>query len=111
LTLAGVWQADNVLPPITPYYVMKVGHIPLIPYCRPGDPTVAARVRELASDVRGVLLERLGPVVWGASVSQAAWTLEELEETARLWLMTEPRPVALTELQIDELRTTFGARW
>jgi len=47
----------------------------------------------------------------GASVSQAAWTLEELEETARLWLMTEPRPVALTELQIDELRTTFGARW
>ncbi|MEW9586887.1 aldolase [Paraburkholderia sp. DGU8] len=111
LTLAGVWQADNVLPPITPYYVMKVGHIPLIPYCRPGDPTVAARVRELANEVRGVLLERLGPVVWGASVSQAAWTLEELEETARLWLMTEPRPVALTERQIDELRTTFGARW
>jgi ribulose-5-phosphate 4-epimerase/fuculose-1-phosphate aldolase len=111
LTLAGVWQADNVLPPITPYYVMKVGHIPLIPYCRPGDPTVAARVRELANDVRGVLLERLGPVIWGASVSQAAWTLEEFEETARLWLMTVPRPVVLTEPQIEELRTTFGARW
>jgi ribulose-5-phosphate 4-epimerase/fuculose-1-phosphate aldolase len=111
LTLAGVWQPDDVLPPVTPYYVMKVGHIPLIPYCRPGDPRVAERVRELANDVRGVLLERLGPVVWGASVSEAAWALEELEETARLWLMTTPRPAPLTEAQIEELRTTFGARW
>jgi ribulose-5-phosphate 4-epimerase/fuculose-1-phosphate aldolase len=111
LTLAGVWQPDDVLPPVTPYYVMKVGHIPLIPYCRPGDPRVAERVRELANDVRGVLLERLGPVVWGASVSEAAWALEELEETARLWLMTTPRPAPLTEAQIKELRTTFGARW
>jgi 3-dehydro-4-phosphotetronate decarboxylase len=111
LTLAGVWQPNDVLPPITPYYVMKVGHIPLIPYCRPGDPSVAERVRALANDVRGVLLERLGPVVWGASVSQASWALEELEETARLWLMTEPRPAPLGDAQIDELRTTFGARW
>jgi 3-dehydro-4-phosphotetronate decarboxylase len=111
LTLAGVWKPDDVLPPITPYYVMKVGHIPLIPYCRPGDPSVAERVRALANDVRGVLLERLGPVVWGASVSQAAWSLEELEETAQLWLMTEPRPAPLTDAQIDDLRTTFGARW
>jgi ribulose-5-phosphate 4-epimerase/fuculose-1-phosphate aldolase len=111
LTLAGVWKPDDVLPPITPYYVMKVGHIPLIPYCRPGDPSVAERVRALANDVRGVLLERLGPVVWGASVSQAAWALEELEETAQLWLMTDPRPAPLTEAQIDDLRTTFNARW
>ncbi|GAB2898369.1 aldolase [Paraburkholderia jirisanensis] len=111
LTLSGVWQPNDVLPPITPYYVMKVGHIPLIPYCRPGDASVAERVRTLASEVRGVLLERLGPVVWGASVSQAAWALEELEETAKLWLMTEPRPAPLSEAQIDELRTTFGARW
>jgi 3-dehydro-4-phosphotetronate decarboxylase len=111
LTLAGVWKEDDVLPPITPYYVMKVGHIPLIPYCRPGDPSVAERVRALANDVRGVLLERLGPVVWGASVSQAAWALEELEETAQLWLMTDPRPAPLTDAQIDDLRTTFNARW
>ncbi|MDQ7978407.1 aldolase [Paraburkholderia sp. SARCC-3016] len=111
LTLAGVWKQSDVLPPITPYYVMKVGHIPLIPYCRPGDPSVAERVRTLANDVRGVLLERLGPVVWGASVSQAAWALEELEETAQLWLMTDPRPAPLTDAQIDELRSTFGARW
>ncbi|HEY4353792.1 MAG TPA: aldolase [Paraburkholderia sp.] len=111
LTLAGVWKQNDVLPPITPYYVMKVGHIPLIPYCRPGDPSVAERVRALANDVRGVLLERLGPVVWGASVSQAAWALEELEETAQLWLMTDPRPAPLTDAQIDDLRTTFNARW
>jgi 3-dehydro-4-phosphotetronate decarboxylase len=57
------------------------------------------------------LLERLGPVIWGASVSQAAWALEELEETARLWLLTDPRPAALSEPQINELRTHFGARW
>jgi ribulose-5-phosphate 4-epimerase/fuculose-1-phosphate aldolase len=111
LTLAGVWSKADVLPPITPYYVMKVGHIPLIPYFRPGDPAVAQLVAKLACDVRGVLLERLGPVVWGASVSQAAWALEELEETARLWLLTEPRPAALSEAQINELRTHFGARW
>lgn len=111
LTLAGVWSKADVLPPITPYYVMKVGHIPLIPYYRPGDPAVAELVRQLARDVRGVLLDRLGPVVWGASVSQAAWALEELEETARLWLLADPRPAALSEPQIDELRTHFGARW
>ena len=111
LTLAGVWREDDVLPPISPYYVMKVGHIPLIPYCRPGDPSVAERVKALAGEVRGVLLERLGPVMWGASVSQAAWAIEEFEETAQLWLMTNPRPERLSEAQIDELRTVFGARW
>lgn len=111
LTLAGVWHEDDVLPPITPYYVMKVGHVPLIPYHRPGDPAVAERVRELATRTRAVLLERLGPVVWGATVSQAAWALEELEETARLWLMTNPCPAPLDAHQIDELRTVFGAKW
>jgi ribulose-5-phosphate 4-epimerase/fuculose-1-phosphate aldolase len=111
LTLAGVWRPDDVLPPITPYQLMKVGHVPLIPYRRPGDPQVAERIRTLANDVRAVMLERLGPVVWGASVSQAAWSLEELEETARLWLMTNPRPAPLTDAQIDELRAAFKVKW
>ncbi|HEY1611323.1 MAG TPA: aldolase [Paraburkholderia sp.] len=111
LTLAGVWRSDDVLPPITPYQVMKVGHVPLIAYRRPGDPQVAERIRALANDVRAVMLERLGPVVWGASVSQAAWALEELEETAQLWLMTSPRPAPLTDAQLDELRGTFGVKW
>ncbi|MFY1879465.1 aldolase [Achromobacter xylosoxidans] len=111
LTLAGVWRQDEVLPPITPYQVMKVGRIPLIPYRRPGDPVSAARVAALAAQVRGVLFERLGPVVWERSVSHASHALEELEETARLWLMSEPRPAPLSETAIEELRAVFGARY
>lgn len=58
-----------------------------------------------------MLLERLGPVMWGASVSHASYALEELEETARLWLMTHPKPEPLDDAALDELRTSFGARW
>lgn len=111
LTLSGVWREDEVLPPITPYQVMKVGRIPLIRYRRPGDPQAAAEVAALAGQVRGALFERLGPVVWERSVEQASHVLEELEETARLWLMTHPRPQPLDAVAIDELRTTFGARY
>jgi 3-dehydro-4-phosphotetronate decarboxylase len=111
LTLAGVWRENDILPPITPYQVMKVGHIPLIRYRRPGSPDVAAEVAELATKVRGVLLERLGPVVWERSVTQASHVLEELEETARLWLMTTPRPQPLDEAALEELRAAFGASW
>jgi len=111
LTLAGVWSEADVLPPITPYYVMKVGHIPLIRYRRPGDPQVAEQIAALAGTVRGVLLERLGPVVWERSVEQASYALEEFEETARLWLMTNPRPAPLDAAALEELRSVFGARW
>src|ERR1700761_3404145 len=97
LTLAGVWKPDDVLPPITPYYVMKVGHVPFIRYRRPGDPAVADEVALLASRVRAVLLERLGPVVWDKSVSHASYALEELEETARLFLASFPRPEGLPD--------------
>ncbi|CAB3671172.1 3-oxo-tetronate 4-phosphate decarboxylase [Achromobacter animicus] len=111
LTLAGVWRPDEVLPPITPYQVMKVGRIPLIGYRRPGDPQAAAEVAAVAGEVRGALFERLGPVVWEKSVSHASFALEELEETARLWLMTQPRPEPLTDEAIETLRATFGARY
>src|ERR1700722_18474927 len=67
LTLAGVWSEKDVLPPITPYYVMKVGHIPLIRYRRPGDPQVAEQIGALADPVRGGRLERLRPVGGGGS--------------------------------------------
>jgi ribulose-5-phosphate 4-epimerase/fuculose-1-phosphate aldolase len=116
LTLAGVWQPDDIVPPITPYYVMKVGHVPLIPYHRPGDPATAERVAERigamrarGTPIRAVMLDRLGPNVWHESPDAASAVLEELEETARLWLLTHPTP--LDELQIDELRRHFGARW
>ena len=118
LSLAGVWSAADVLPPITPYYVMKVGHVPLIDYRRPGDPAAAAAVVQaiaarhaLGTPIRAVLLERLGPVVWHASPAAAMAVLEELEETARLWLMTNPKPTPLDEPQLAELRAQFGAAW
>ncbi len=116
LTLAGVWSQDDIVPPITPYFVMKVGHVPLIPYHRPGDSAVGDLVtnriiamREAGTPIRAVMLDRLGPNVWHSSPAQASAVLEELEETARLYLMT--RPAALTEAQIDELRTHFDAKW
>ncbi|HRF11948.1 MAG: aldolase [Candidatus Accumulibacter phosphatis] len=112
LSLAGVWASDDILPPITPYYVMKVGHVPLIPYHRPGDPAAAEKVRLAAArGVRAVLLERLGPVVWQQSVAAAACLLEELEETAKLWLAATDKPPPLNEEQIEELRRAFGAVW
>lgn len=111
LTLAGVWRDDDILPPLTPYQVMKVGHIPLIGYQRPGSPKVAEQVAQLANRVRGVMLERLGPVIWESSVSKASYALEELEETARLWLMSQPRPEPLDQHALDELRDAFGTAW
>ena len=111
LTINGVWQEQDVLPPITPYYVMKVGHIPLIRYARPGAPEVAEQVAKIATQVRGVLLERLGPVVWESSVSKAAFALEELEETAKLWHLAGGRASGLQEPALQELRDTFKARW
>ena len=116
LTLAGVWHPADIVPPITPYYVMKVGHVPLVPYHRPGDPAVGNVVARLIAErraagtpLRAVMLERLGPNVWHASPAQASALLEELEETARLWLMARPAP--LSDEQIDELRRHFDARW
>lgn len=116
VSLADAGDADDFLPPITPYFVMKVGHVPLIAYHRPGDPAVGDAVerrivamREAGTPIRAVMLERLGPNVWHRSPAEASAVLEELEETARLWLTTRPGP--LTGPQIEELRTHFGARW
>nr|WP_180202972.1 aldolase [Pseudomonas sp. SbOxS1]NYU02551.1 aldolase [Pseudomonas sp. SbOxS1] len=111
LTLAGVWAKDDILPPLTPYQIMKVGHIPLIDYQRPGSPDVAAQVAQLATNVRGVMLERLGPVVWESSVSKASFALEELEETAKLWMMSNPKPAPLGEEAIEDLRQVFSVKW
>lgn len=106
--LPDVDRAD-VLPPITPYFVMKVGHVPMIPYRRPGDPEVIDLVLAHAPKVRAVLLERLGPVVWSDSVSSACFALEELEETARLWLTLRAHPpAALDAGRIEEIKRTFG---
>jgi 3-dehydro-4-phosphotetronate decarboxylase len=118
LTLMGVWSDDDIVPPITPYQVMKVGHVPLVPYRRPGDPElpdlVAQRMRQHAAKgmpLRAVMLDRLGPNVWHATPHDAVVVLEELEETARLWLMGDRAVATLSDARIDELRTAFGVRW
>ena len=118
LTLAGVWKREDILPPITPYYVMKVGHVPLIEYHRPGDAAVGElvaqiieRMRAQATPIRAVMIDRLGPNVWHTTLAGAMAALEELEETARLWLLTGRKPEPLTAEQINQLRQHFGASW
>lgn len=108
---------SELLDAITPYFVMKVGHVPHIPYLRPGDPAVIARVEaairryaERGTPIRAVMLERLGPVVWHDSPGQAMALLEELEETARL-AMHVPNTEPLSASQIQELREQFKAAW
>lgn len=112
------WRSPELLPPVTPYFVMKVGHVPVIPYHRPGAPAVAEAVVRAIDDyaragkpIRAVMLERLGPNVWHDTPAAAMATLEELEETARLVCVTAKLPEPLSEPQIDELRAAFGARW
>ena len=112
-------HSAELLPPLTPYFVMKVGHVPLLPYTLPGDAAVAEQVAALidhygnsGTPLRAVMLQRLGPNVWHSSPAAAMAVLEELEETARLALLTQSdAPAPLTESQIDELRQVFGARW
>jgi len=118
LTLAGVWRPDDILPPVTPYYVMKVGHVPLIAYHRPGDPQVAERVAAAIAEraargtpIRAVMLERLGPNVWHDAPASASAVLEELEETAKVWLASGRNAAPLDDNEIDALRRAFGARW
>lgn len=115
LTLQGIWRNTDILPPLTPYQLMKVGHVPLVPYQVPGDAAVADDVAALITHaphpLRAVMLERLGPTVWHDSPGNAMALLEELEETARLWLMSERRAEPLTDAQIDVLRTRFNAPW
>ena len=77
----------NVLPPITAYYVMKIGRLPLIPYFPPGDINLAKAVREMASEHHAVLLANHGPIVSGKTLEDAVYATEELEETARLFLL------------------------
>ncbi len=100
---------DDVLPPITAYYVMRVGRLPLVPYFPPGDTKLAEAVRPLVGRHHAVLLANHGPVVAGTSLTAAAGAIEELEETARLFLLLQGHRVrSLTPAQVDELRARYG---
>jgi ribulose-5-phosphate 4-epimerase/fuculose-1-phosphate aldolase len=120
LTLAP--SGPELLPALTPYFVMKVGHVPVLPYHRPGAPEAAAlagqtieRYGSQGMPIRALMLERLGPNVWHDTPAAAMAVLEELEETARLWLLAGrfdgAPPEPLDEAQINDLRRNFGARW
>ena len=98
----------NILPPLTAYYVMRVGTLPLVPYFAPGDINLAKAVKNLASAHHAVMLANHGPVVAGATLEDAVYATEELEETAKLFLLL--RKVAtrpLTAEQVEDLRRRF----
>lgn len=99
---------EDVLPPITAYYVMRVGTLPLVPYYAPGDKALGEAVGRLAAKHSAMLLANHGPVVSGTSLSAAVDAIEELEETARLYLLLHGKPTRfLTPEQIADLKRRF----
>ena len=103
---------DNFLPPLTPYGIMKLGKVKLLPFFLPGDPAMGEAVRGLAGKRSAVMLANHGPVVAGKDVEAACNAIEELEETARLAMMTRGmNPRALTEDHIQALVTKFDVEW
>jgi ribulose-5-phosphate 4-epimerase/fuculose-1-phosphate aldolase len=98
------------IPPITAYYVMKIGRLALLPYYPPGDMTLANAVREVAGKHHAVLLANHGPVVAGKDLETAVYATEELEETAKLFLMLRGNRLnILTALQVEELDRKYPA--
>ena len=101
---------ENPIPPLTPYFVMRVGRkMPIVPYYRPGDAAMEPAIHAAAKHARAVLLANHGPVVCGKTLTDAVYAAEELEEAAKLFLLlrgTAPR--LLTGSQVDDLLTTFG---
>ncbi len=100
---------NDVLPSLTAYYVMRVGRLPLVPYFAPGDPDLAHAVRALASNHHAVLLANHGPVVAGTSLANAQYATEELEETAKLFLLLQNQALRLlSPEQVADLRRRFN---
>ena len=98
-------DVNDVLPPITAYYVMRIGSLPLVPYFAPGDMQLADAVRRFAGKHHAVLLANHGPVVAGSSLAAAADAVEELEETAKLFLLLQGKRIrTLTAEQVAALR-------
>jgi ribulose-5-phosphate 4-epimerase/fuculose-1-phosphate aldolase len=104
-------DARDVLPPLTAYYVMRVGRLPLVPYFPPGDETLANAVSELAGAHHAMLLSNHGPVVAGTTLDDAQFAAEELEETAKLFLMLRGAAVrSLTPTQVADLRRRYDVK-
>lgn len=105
--LANIDTHDS-MPPLTAYYAMRVGRLPLLPYFAPGDAALAEAVGRAASRHHALLLANHGPVVSGGTLSAAADAIEELEATARLFMLVRNESVRpLTGEQVDDLRRRF----
>ena len=105
-------DADNFLPPMTPYTIMKLGKVKLLPFFLPGDPAMGEAVRGLAGKRSAVMLANHGPVVAGKDVEAACNAIEELEDTARLALLTRGmNPRLLTDAQVRDVVTGFDIEW
>ena len=103
---------DTSLPPLTPYGIMKLGRVKLLPFFLPGDPAMGEAVRGLAGKRTAVMLANHGPVVAGKDIEAACNAIEELEDTARLAMLTRGmNPRALTEAQVRALITKFDVEW
>jgi ribulose-5-phosphate 4-epimerase/fuculose-1-phosphate aldolase len=103
---------DNFLPPLTPYAIMKLGKVKLLPFFLPGDPAMGEAVRGLAGKRSAVMLANHGPVVAGKDIEAACNAIEELEETARLaMLLRGTDAIGLTEEQINAVVTEFNIEW
>jgi ribulose-5-phosphate 4-epimerase/fuculose-1-phosphate aldolase len=103
-------EQGNPIPPLTPYFVMRVGRsMPIVPYYRPGDAAMEPAIHAAARDARALLLANHGPVVSGRTLTDAVYAAEELEEAAKLFLMLRGQsPRLLNAEQVDDLLTTFG---
>lgn len=100
---------NDCIPPLTPYFIMKIGRLPLLRYRRPGDPSLVPEISKAATNHPAVLLANHGPVVSGKTLEGAVYAAEELEETAKLFLLLRGAPTRQLDAdQIDELRQTFG---
>ncbi len=103
---------DNFLPPMTPYAIMKLGKVKLLPFFRPGDPAMGEAVRGLAGKRSAVMLANHGPVVAGKDVEAACNAIEELEDTARLAMMMRGIPARMLDTtQVADLVTHFDIEW
>lgn len=103
---------DNFLPPLTAYGIMKLGKVKLLPFFLPGDPAMGEAVRGLAGKHTAVMLANHGPVVAGKNIEAACNAIEELEDTARLAMMTRGlAPRALSNAQVQALVTKFNIEW
>jgi ribulose-5-phosphate 4-epimerase/fuculose-1-phosphate aldolase len=105
-------DANDFLPPLTPYGIMKLGKVALLPFFLPGDPAMGEAVRGLAGKRSAVMLANHGPVVAGKDVEAACMAIEELEETAKLAMMTRGmNPRGLTAEQVQAVVTGFNIEW